>query len=160
MAQPVVQVSWFAAQAYCEVQGARLRYVPQMVQYHYVDNERLTLSYVARKGFQRSRSVTRVRSEHDAVPRYMWRKVATYGLQLAFSMNMQARRFYLVRLASALGQALVDLRQVRLGHAGEHVHPGAQDRPRSLPAKRRRRPVCGQACGRSSPRSRRRPDNA
>lgn len=84
--------------------GARLQYAPEMVQYHYVDNERLTLSYIARKGFQRSRSVTRVRSEHDAVPRYMWRKVATYGVQLVCSMSMQARRFYLVRLASALGE--------------------------------------------------------
>lgn len=84
--------------------GTRLHYTPGMLQYHYVDNERLTLSYVARKGFQRSRSVTRVRSEHDAVPRYMWRKVATYGLRLVLSVRSQARRFYLVRLASALGE--------------------------------------------------------
>jgi arylsulfatase A-like enzyme/GT2 family glycosyltransferase len=84
--------------------GARLRYAPGMLQYHYVDNERLQLGYIARKGYQRSRSVTRVRSEHDAVPRYMWRKVATYGFRLVFSLQSQVRRFYLVRLASALGE--------------------------------------------------------
>lgn len=84
--------------------GEGMQYAPAMVQYHYVDNERLTLSYIARKGFQRSRSVTRVRSEHDAVPRYMWRKVGTYGFKLVFSSRLQARRFYLVRLASALGE--------------------------------------------------------
>ncbi len=85
--------------------GARLHYVPRMVQFHYVDTERLTLAYIARKGYQRSRSVTRVRSEHESVPRYMWRKIATYGARLVFSWQAQARRFYLVRLASALGEA-------------------------------------------------------
>ena len=85
--------------------GARLHYVPGMVQYHYVDTGRLTLGYTARKGYQRSRSVTRVRSEHESVPRYMWRKIATYGARLVFSWQPQTRRFYLVRLASALGEA-------------------------------------------------------
>lgn len=84
--------------------GERLQYAPAMVQYHYVDNQRLTLSYIARKGFQRSRSVIRVRSEHNAVPPYMWRKVGTYGAKLVFSVSQQARRFYLVRLAAALGE--------------------------------------------------------
>src|SRR5574337_144135 len=54
--------------------GTRLHYVPRMVQFHYVDTERLTLGYIARKGYQRSRSVTRVRSKHESVPRYMWRR--------------------------------------------------------------------------------------
>ncbi len=85
--------------------GAKLHYAPRMVQYHYVDNERLTLQYIAYKGYQRSRSVTRVRSEHEAVPRYLWRKIATYGAYLLFSWRPQARRFYLVRLASAVGEA-------------------------------------------------------
>lgn len=93
--------------------GARLHYAPRMVQYHYVDTERLTLSYIARKGYQRSRSVTRVRSEHESVPRYMWRKIATYGAKLVFSWQPQARRFYLVRLASALGEASGIQDQVR-----------------------------------------------
>ncbi|HNB05255.1 MAG TPA: sulfatase-like hydrolase/transferase [Thauera aminoaromatica] len=84
--------------------GARLHYAPQILQYHYVDSERLTLSYVARKGYQRSQSVTRVRAEFDRVPRYMWRKAAGYALGLAFSWRLQARRFYLVRLASSMGE--------------------------------------------------------
>lgn len=84
--------------------GAKLRYAPCILQYHYVDSERLTLSYITRKGFQRSQSVTRVRHEYDRVPRYMWRKAAGYVLGLVFSPHMQARRFYLVRLASSLGE--------------------------------------------------------
>jgi len=84
--------------------GARLRYTPDILQHHYVDSERLTLSYVARKGFQRSQSVTRVRAEFDTVPRYMWRKAAGYAAGLVFALRVQARRFYLVRLASSLGE--------------------------------------------------------
>ncbi|ENO93371.1 sulfatase [Thauera sp. 28] len=84
--------------------GTRLHYVPAILQYHYVDSERLTLSYVARKGFQRSQSVTRVRAEFERVPRYMWRKAAGYAAGLALSWRLQARRFYLVRLSSALGE--------------------------------------------------------
>lgn len=84
--------------------GARLRYAPDILQHHYVDSERLTLSYIARKGFQRSQSVTRVRAEFNTVPRYMWRKTAGYAAGLVFSLRMQARRFYLVRLASSLGE--------------------------------------------------------
>lgn len=107
--------------------GERMQYAPDMVQYHYVDNERLTLSYIARKGFQRSRSVTRVRAEHDSVPRYMWRKVAGYGLRLALSPGLQARRFYLVRLASVLGEISGVRDQARRRHTRARLPLLAQD---------------------------------
>jgi len=85
-------------------QGAVLRYAPDVVQHHYVDGERLTLTYLMRKGFQRSKSVMRFRRTEGGVPLYMWRKVGGYVARGALSMTAQARRFYLVRLASALGE--------------------------------------------------------
>ncbi|WP_051071695.1 sulfatase-like hydrolase/transferase [Azoarcus sp. KH32C] len=84
--------------------GAILRYAPDMVQYHYVDGERLTLSYLLRKGFQRSKSVMRFRRTESGVPLYMWRKVAGYARGCVLSLRAQPRRFYLVRLASAFGE--------------------------------------------------------
>ena len=85
-------------------QGAVLRYAPAIVQYHYVDGERLTLPYLMRKGFQRSKSVMRFRRTEGGVPLYMWRKVGRYAVRSALSIRAQARRFYLVRLASSLGE--------------------------------------------------------
>lgn len=84
--------------------GAVLRYSPDIVQYHYVDGQRLTLSYLMRKGFQRSKSVMRFRSMGGGVPLYMWRKVGGYAARSALALSGQARRFYLVRLASSLGE--------------------------------------------------------
>ena len=115
--------------------GARLHYAPQILQHHYVDSERLTLSYVARKGYQRSQSVTRVRAEFDRVPRYMWRKAAGYALGLAFSWRLQARRFYLVRLASSMGE--ISASATATGESGGVRHCRCSGR------KRDRRPVGG-----------------
>jgi len=84
--------------------GAKLHYAPEIVQYHYVDCERLTLSYLMRKGFQRSKSVMRFHRAESGVPLYMWRKIGGYVSNVVFSMRAQARRFYLVRLASSLGE--------------------------------------------------------
>ena len=84
--------------------GAVLQYVPDVVQYHYVDLERLTLSYIVRKGFQRTRSGARIgHSGHD-VPLYMWRKLLEYSWHSVFTWSWAKRRFYLVRSAAALGE--------------------------------------------------------
>lgn len=84
--------------------GARLRYAPEIVQYHYVDGARLTLPYLIQKGYQRSKSVMRFKREESGVPLYMWRKVGGYGLRAVAATNAARRRFYLVRLASAMGE--------------------------------------------------------
>ncbi|MCK0509210.1 sulfatase-like hydrolase/transferase [Aromatoleum anaerobium] len=84
--------------------GAVLHYAPQIVQYHYVDGERLKFSYLIRKGFHRSKSVMRFRHAEGGVPLYMWRKVGGYALRSGLALDAQARRFYLVRLASSLGE--------------------------------------------------------
>jgi arylsulfatase A-like enzyme/glycosyltransferase involved in cell wall biosynthesis len=84
--------------------GAKLQYAPRIVQHHYVERERLTLSYLVRKGFQRSKSVMRFRHREPGVPLYMWRKLTEYALRSLLSISTEARRFYLVRAASALGE--------------------------------------------------------
>jgi len=87
--------------------GAILQYDPTVVQYHYVDQERLRLSYLARKAYLRSSSIVRLSPEFDTshqVPLYMYRKVGTYLIAALGALADEKRRFYLVRLAAALGE--------------------------------------------------------
>lgn len=84
--------------------GAKLLYWPGFVQYHYVDLERLTLSYIVRKGYQRTRSTARLRHSGVGVPLFAWRKLLTYLLHIVFALSWQKRRFYLVRCAASLGE--------------------------------------------------------
>lgn len=85
--------------------GECIRYVPAMIQYHYVDHDRLQLGYMLKKSFQRSRSAIRVKTGNDTrIPRYAWRKIAEYSWQGILSLNGTKRRFYLIRLAAALGE--------------------------------------------------------
>lgn len=84
--------------------GARLFYVPQAVQYHYVDLERLRLDYLMRKAYQRSASVVAIEAGSGRVPLYLYRKLADYGLKSLLALRSDRRRFYLVRTAAALGE--------------------------------------------------------
>ncbi|WP_297529695.1 glycosyltransferase family 2 protein [Thiohalobacter sp.] len=85
--------------------GIRLRYEPRILQYHAVEAERLRLRELVAKAFQRSRSSVRIaRRGPTGIQRYMWKKVAIYGLQALASLSASRRRFYLVRLAAALGE--------------------------------------------------------
>jgi arylsulfatase A-like enzyme/GT2 family glycosyltransferase len=89
----------------CLAAGERIRYVPAIRQYHYVDPERLRFGYLLRKSFQRSRSGIRSQSWQSAsVPLYMWRKLATYLTLGVASLSWPRTRFYLVRFAAALGE--------------------------------------------------------
>jgi GT2 family glycosyltransferase len=97
--------------------GARLRYVPDMVQYHYVDTARLTLGYVMKKAYKRTASTVRLEepgtaTASGAVPRYVYRKLAEYALRAGTSLGTARRRYYLVRTAAALGE-LAGYRQLR-----------------------------------------------
>lgn len=83
--------------------GIRCQYTPDMVQHHYVDIERLKLSYLLKKSFQRTRSTSRIHG-NGTVPLFMWRKLAEYGLHSVFSRSWSKRRFYWVRTAAALGE--------------------------------------------------------
>ncbi len=88
--------------------GAQLYYIPEIVQYHYVESERMTLAYVIKKAYERSSSTIRLNDEAKnftgLFPRYLLRKLITYFLYSLFSISNNARRFYLVRLAAAIGE--------------------------------------------------------
>lgn len=87
--------------------GARLRYVPQVVQYHYVDLDRLRLPYLLKKAYKRTASTVAIAEPHRSdgtVPRYLYRKLAEYGFKACTALGQARRRFYLVRTAAALGE--------------------------------------------------------
>ena len=87
--------------------GARLHYAPDMLQYHYVDPARMTLRYIVSKAYERSASTTRLSPAHRSrtrLPPHMIRKAGTYAIKVLLSWSMQQRRFYLTRLAAALGE--------------------------------------------------------
>ena len=83
--------------------GAGCQYAPDIVQHHYVDTERLRLSYLLRKSYQRTRSTARIHG-NGRVPLYMWRKLAEYGFHSLFSLSWARRRFFWVRTAAASGE--------------------------------------------------------
>ncbi len=83
--------------------GARCQYAPAIVQYHYVDTERLRLRYLLKKSYQRTRSSARIQGG-GSVPLYMWRKLGEYAFHGVFSRTWAQRRFYWVRTAAALGE--------------------------------------------------------
>ena len=83
--------------------GVHCRYVPDMIQHHHVDAERLRLGYLLKKSYQRTRSTSRIHG-NGQVPLYMWRKLAEYGFHSAFSLSWARRRFFWVRTAAALGE--------------------------------------------------------
>lgn len=82
-----------------------LRYAPNITQYHYVDLERLKLRYLLQKCFQRTRSITLARHpKHSQPPRYLWRKLFEYSMQGLFCFSQNRVRFYMMRVASTLGE--------------------------------------------------------
>lgn len=95
--------------------GHRLRYVPEMIQYHYVDPQRLKLTYLLRKSFQRSRAavVTKRKQVVGPIPRYLYRKMFEYCLKALSSLTANQRRFYLVRFVSSIGELMGFLKLIR-----------------------------------------------
>lgn len=83
--------------------GIHCQYTPDMMQRHYVDTDRLKLSYLLKKSFQRTRATSRIHG-NGRVPLYMWRKLAEYGFHSVFSLSWTKRRFYWMRTAAALGE--------------------------------------------------------
>ena len=80
------------------------QYLPDIVQFHYVDKEHLKLRYILAKSYQRSRSITSVTAEKSRIPAYQWKKFAIYLLKAGCSMSLLRTRFYLVRLMAVLGE--------------------------------------------------------
>jgi glycosyltransferase involved in cell wall biosynthesis len=87
--------------------GAVIQYVPEIIQYHHVEQSRLRVGYLVRKAYERSASAVRLTGTSGRlgfVPPYMVRKAGQYGLALVTSVGQQQRRFHLVRLAASLGE--------------------------------------------------------
>ncbi len=83
--------------------GAICQYAPEIVQYHYVDNQRLKFGYLLKKSYQRTRSTSRING-NGRLPLYVWRKLAEYAFHSTFALSWAKRRFYLIRTAAALGE--------------------------------------------------------
>ena len=93
------------------IAGERIVYWPPILQYHVVEHERLTLKYLLEKSFQRSSSATRIMAgTQRGIPRYLWRKLASYGFRALASLYWPEKRFYMVRVAAALGEIRAYLR--------------------------------------------------
>ncbi len=86
--------------------GARLQYVPSVVQYHYVDINRLKLVYLMKKAYIRSASTIGLKEKpkRDHVPLYLYRKFGEYLFFALTALRSDRRRFYLVRTAAAMGE--------------------------------------------------------
>jgi len=85
--------------------GETVQYFPDIVQYHFVDLERLKLKYLVTKSFQRTRSLTLARNPtRSVVPIYLARKLLNYTLGIIFSFSIGKIRFYLMRFAATLGE--------------------------------------------------------
>lgn len=83
----------------------KLRYIPAIVQYHYVDPLRFKLLHLVMMNFQRNRSITLSRCRESArVPNYLWLKLGQYIAGILFSFNISRIRFYLTKTAAILGQ--------------------------------------------------------
>lgn len=82
-----------------------LRYIPTIVQYHYVDPRNFTLNYLLTKSYQRNRTITLTRcSKRSNVPLYLWSKLFSYLVKALFCFDSNKARFFLTRLAGIMGQ--------------------------------------------------------
>ena len=111
--------------------GARLHYRPQVLQFHYVDTARLSLSYLMRKAYKRTASTISLHGQSvqgPGVPRYVYRKLAEYAVSALFALSASRRRFYLMRCAAAAGEFAGHRRQasrtVGTAAAGPAAPPG------------------------------------
>ena len=84
--------------------GERIMYIPEVLQHHYVDRERLKFNYILRKAYQRARSTVMTQYVRTGVPAYQWRKLWQYIISAVFTVSPARFRFYLVRVATTLGE--------------------------------------------------------
>lgn len=88
--------------------GGRILYVPDILQHHQVNQINFTILYIIKKAYQRSMASYRFLrlqdSCRDGIPKYLFRQTAERFLKALFSINMDARRYYLVRLAAVIGE--------------------------------------------------------
>ena len=92
--------------------GERLQYVPDVLQYHVVEVNRLKLGYIMRKSFSRSQAPILVKIHSSQFPpRYLWGKLVSYFLHVLTSLYWPETRFYLIRTSAALGELVAYVRR-------------------------------------------------
>lgn len=92
--------------------GIVIQYIPDIIQYHYVDPDRLKLKYLLKKSFERTKSLAKVKLQtKEAIPLYLWRKLLSYIGGACFSFKMIKIRFYLMRITSTLGEISAYIRR-------------------------------------------------
>lgn len=97
-------------------QGIKIQYVPDIIQYHYVDEERLKFTYLVRKSYQRTKSLIKAEFQNpQPIPLYLWRKLLVYISHLVFAFNMIKIRFYAMRVAATLGE-IIGLKENMANH--------------------------------------------
>ena len=87
--------------------NAYLQYIPALVQYHYVDQDRLQFRYILKKAYARSCSMVRTRDDKTCYllfPKFLLRKSLNYLALSILKPSWAAKRFYLVRLSSTFGE--------------------------------------------------------
>lgn len=84
--------------------GESLVFAPEILQFHYVDPQRLRTPYLVKLAFHRTYAVVRMGPRLRRIPLYVWRKLLTHVTQTLFSLSRDKRRFYLVRTAATLGE--------------------------------------------------------
>ncbi len=86
-------------------EGIVIQYIPKIIQYHYVDEERLKFSFLMKMSYQRTRTLTQIKfHKSHSIPLYLWRKLAEYIAQGIFSLSWKRTRFFSMRVASTLGE--------------------------------------------------------
>ena len=87
-------------------QGEHLVYIPEILQYHQVDTKKLKLNFLLKKAYYRSMAAYQFGDKISAgpVPLYFYRRAAAQLLKSIFCLRQNARRFYLVKLASVIGE--------------------------------------------------------
>lgn len=86
--------------------GERLLYVPEILQYHQVERSKLEFSYLVKKAYLRSMASYNFSGSgaSGGVPAYLYGQVLERAAKAVFTLNQDARRYYLVRLAAVLGE--------------------------------------------------------
>jgi GT2 family glycosyltransferase len=89
--------------------GEPIRYIPDAIQYHYVDHARLVLKYLLKKAYLRSLASRRLVGIPDGrrfgpIPSYLLRQVGERLMKAIFTFDGNRRRHYLVRVAAGLGE--------------------------------------------------------
>ena len=85
-------------------QGEGLLYVPEILQYHQVEQSNLSFYYVTKKAYLRSMAANQFSNHYINIPFYLFRQAVDRFIKALFAVNKDARRYYLVKLAVTLGE--------------------------------------------------------